>query len=149
VPARTTANYRGSVAAVEKTARCWPEAASGIRLHACIVSMGMGRLASALGARTNFYLRVFAISKAPRAPAPSLFAPGLRLSSGPAIVRRLPPLGSTESLLMAHGFGIETLRELVRGGLATAERRTVRAGKRRIEVTPIEVTAAGRRAVAE
>jgi single-stranded DNA-binding protein len=38
---------------------------------------------------------------------------------------------------------------LVRIGLATAERRTVRAGRRRIEVTWMEVTAAGRRAVAE
>jgi hypothetical protein len=38
------------------------------------------------------------------------------------------PLNSTESLFLAHGFGIGALHDLVRDGLATAETRTVRAG---------------------
>jgi hypothetical protein len=38
------------------------------------------------------------------------------------------PDGCTESILLTHGFGTGTLRELVRDGFATAERRTVRAG---------------------
>jgi len=36
--------------------------------------------------------------------------------------------GSTESIMLTHGFAIGMLRDLVRDGLATAERRTVRAG---------------------
>jgi hypothetical protein len=57
------------------------------------------------------------------------------------------PLGSTESLMMAHGFAIGTVHDLVRNGLATAERRSVRAGQRLIKVKWIEVTDAGRRAL--
>jgi hypothetical protein len=59
------------------------------------------------------------------------------------------PVGSTESIVLAHGFGIGTLHDLVRDGLATAERRNVRAGQRRIEVTWMTVTDAGRPAFAE
>jgi hypothetical protein len=59
------------------------------------------------------------------------------------------PLGSTESILMAHGFGIGTLHDLVRNGFATAERRTVRAERRLIGVTWLTITDAGRRALAE
>jgi hypothetical protein len=55
------------------------------------------------------------------------------------------PVGSTESILMAHGFGIGTLHDLVSSGLATAERRNVRAGQRMIGVTWMEITDAGRR----
>jgi hypothetical protein len=59
------------------------------------------------------------------------------------------PNGSTESIMLAHGFGIGTLHDLVRNGLATAERRTVRAGRRLIVVTWLTITDAGRRALAE
>jgi DNA-binding PadR family transcriptional regulator len=58
------------------------------------------------------------------------------------------PGGCTESIVLAHGFGIGTLHDLVRDGLATVERRTVRAGQRRIEVTWMTITDAGRRALA-
>jgi DNA-binding PadR family transcriptional regulator len=59
------------------------------------------------------------------------------------------PNGSTESIMLAHGFAIGTLRDLVRNGLATAERRTVRAGRRLIDVKWMTITDAGRRALAE
>jgi DNA-binding PadR family transcriptional regulator len=59
------------------------------------------------------------------------------------------PGGCTESIVLAHGFGIGTLHDLVRDGLATAERRNVRAGHRRIEVTWLTITDAGRAALAE
>jgi hypothetical protein len=59
------------------------------------------------------------------------------------------PLGSTESIIMAHGFAIGTLHDLVRNGLATAERRTVRAERRLIAVNWMTITDAGRRALAE
>jgi hypothetical protein len=40
------------------------------------------------------------------------------------------PGGCTESILLAHGFGIGTVHDLVDSGFATAERRTVRAERR-------------------
>jgi DNA-binding PadR family transcriptional regulator len=59
------------------------------------------------------------------------------------------PNGSTESIMLAHGFAIGMLRDLARNGLATAETRTVRAGRRLIKVTWMTITDAGRRALAE
>jgi hypothetical protein len=38
-------------------------------------------------------------------------------------------LYSTESIMLAHGFAIGVLRDLVHNGLATAQRRTVRTGR--------------------
>ena len=57
------------------------------------------------------------------------------------------PNGSTESIMLAHGFAIGMLRDLVRDGLATAERRTVRSGQRLIEVKWMRITDPGRRAL--
>ena len=59
------------------------------------------------------------------------------------------PGGCTESILLAHGFGIGTLHDLVDSGVATAERRTVRAERRLIGVTWLAITDAGRLALAE
>jgi hypothetical protein len=58
------------------------------------------------------------------------------------------PNGSTESIMLAHGFAIGMLRDLVRNGLATAERRKVRTGQRLIGVKWMTITDAGRRALA-
>jgi DNA-binding PadR family transcriptional regulator len=55
------------------------------------------------------------------------------------------PDGSTESVMLAHGFAIGMLRDLVRNGLATAERRKVRTGQRLIGVKWMTITDAGRR----
>jgi hypothetical protein len=55
------------------------------------------------------------------------------------------PNGSTESIMLAHGFAIGMLRDLVRNGLATAERRTIPAGRRLIAVQWLTITDAGRR----
>jgi hypothetical protein len=49
--------------------------------------------------------------------------------------------------MMAHGFEIGTLHALVSSGLATAERRTVRAGRELIEVKLMTITDAGRLAL--
>jgi hypothetical protein len=57
--------------------------------------------------------------------------------------------GCTQSILMAHGFAIGMLRELVRKGLATVEQRTTRAERRTIDVMWLTITAEGRRAVAK
>jgi len=54
--------------------------------------------------------------------------------------------GCRQSILMAHGFAIGMLRDLVRKSLATADQRSTRAGRRPIEVTWLTITAEGRRA---
>jgi hypothetical protein len=55
--------------------------------------------------------------------------------------------GCTESILLTHGFEIGMLHDLVRKAFATAERRTVRAGRELIEVTWLTITDGGRKAV--
>ena len=59
------------------------------------------------------------------------------------------PGGCTESIVLAHGFGIGTVHDLVDSGFATAERRTVRAERRLIGVTWLTITDAGRLALTE
>jgi hypothetical protein len=58
------------------------------------------------------------------------------------------PVGSTEAIMMAHGFAIGTLQELVRKGFAMTERRTMRAGQQRVAVNWLAITDAGRLALA-
>jgi hypothetical protein len=57
------------------------------------------------------------------------------------------PDGATEAILLAHGFTIDLLVELVRAGLATAKAERVMAGGRTIEVANVRITEAGRRAL--
>jgi hypothetical protein len=58
------------------------------------------------------------------------------------------PHGATEALLVrAHGFDSDMVAGLVRGGLATAERQTMKAGAKPIEVVRLHITAAGRKAI--
>jgi hypothetical protein len=59
------------------------------------------------------------------------------------------PRGSTQSILLAHGFATRMLRDLVRNGLATADREIVRSGRRIITVTCMWITDARRRALAD
>ena len=58
------------------------------------------------------------------------------------------PLGCTEAILLAHGFRTELLALLVRDGLATTQRGTMCAGRRKIEVVWVMITDAGQRALA-
>jgi hypothetical protein len=58
------------------------------------------------------------------------------------------PLGATEAMMLAHGFTNTTLDALVRDGLATTERRAMRAGRKPITVTWFAITDAGRQALA-
>jgi hypothetical protein len=52
--------------------------------------------------------------------------------------------GCTEAIMLAHGFTIPQMAELVRAGLATASAERVRAGSKIIEVA-VRITEAGRR----
>jgi hypothetical protein len=49
--------------------------------------------------------------------------------------------------MLAHGFTIEQLVELVRAGLASAQAERVVAGGKSIEVARVRITEAGRRAL--
>jgi hypothetical protein len=51
--------------------------------------------------------------------------------------------------MIAHGFTVEQLVELVRAGLATASAERVVAGGRTMEIATVRITEAGRRALAD
>jgi hypothetical protein len=55
----------------------------------------------------------------------------------------------TEAILLAHGFTIEQMVELIRDGLATAKTERMVAGGRPMEVSRVRITDAGRRSLAE
>jgi hypothetical protein len=57
--------------------------------------------------------------------------------------------GCAQAILIAHGFSIEQMLELVRDGLATAHRQRVIVGKRTIEVARMKITEAGRQALTD
>ena len=57
------------------------------------------------------------------------------------------PGGYTKGRLLADGFTVDMLADLVREGFATAQRGTVRAGGRTIRVERYRITDAGRRAI--
>jgi hypothetical protein len=54
----------------------------------------------------------------------------------------------TEATLLAHGFTISVLAELVLDGFATATPEIEQAGGRAIKVVRVRITDAGRRAIA-
>ena len=58
------------------------------------------------------------------------------------------PHGATEALLVrAHGFDSDMVAGLVPAGLATAERETMKAGAKPVEVIRLQITAAARKAI--
>jgi hypothetical protein len=54
--------------------------------------------------------------------------------------------GCIEAIMLAHGFSIEMLVELINAGLASAATERVVAGGQAIEVARVRITDAGRRA---
>jgi hypothetical protein len=76
-----------------------------------------------------------------------------RNRSPPATRRRALELlagsadGMTEAMLVAHGFTVEQMVELIRTGLATATTGRVMAGARPLKVARVRITEAGRRAL--
>ena len=57
------------------------------------------------------------------------------------------PDGCAEGLLLANGFTVELLVELVRDGLASASPERVVSGRETIEVARVRITEAGRKAL--
>ena len=76
-----------------------------------------------------------------------------RKRSPPATRRRALELlaasrdGCTEAIMLAHGFSIDLMVELVRAGLATAKAERVVAAGRTVVVARVRITEAGRRAL--
>ena len=54
------------------------------------------------------------------------------------------PHGCSKSIMLAHGCAIGVLRDLVRDGLASEERRSTIAARRAMVVTSLRITEAGR-----
>ena len=60
------------------------------------------------------------------------------------------PHGATKALLVrVQGFDSDMVARLVRAGLATAERETMKTGAKQVEVVRLKITAAGRKAIEE
>ena len=59
----------------------------------------------------------------------------------------LSPIGCTETLMLAHGFGAEMLGRLVIDGFARAQRETMVAGHRQVAVKWLRITDLGRVAI--
>ena len=59
----------------------------------------------------------------------------------------ISPFGATEAIMLAHGFTRRTLAGLDRAGLATAQRETIKAGSKTINVGRVRITDAGRKAL--
>jgi hypothetical protein len=57
------------------------------------------------------------------------------------------PNGCTEALMLAHGFESAMPSDLVLNGLGVAVDHSTVAGRRRIKVTWLRITAAGRKAI--
>src|SRR6516165_5423051 len=57
--------------------------------------------------------------------------------------------GCTEAIMMAHGFTVEQLAELVHTGLAAASPQRILVGRRTVEVNRVRITDAGRQVLAE
>ena len=55
--------------------------------------------------------------------------------------------GCTGATLLAHGFSVDMLADLVHEGLATAHRQTMTVGRRKIQFARIVITDAGRKAL--
>ena len=59
------------------------------------------------------------------------------------------PEGCIEALMLANGFPVEMLVELVRIGLASAEAERMIAGGKQIEIARVRITEMGRQALAK
>jgi hypothetical protein len=55
--------------------------------------------------------------------------------------------GCTEAIMMAHGFSIEQMVELVRAGVASATAERMVAGNKTMEIARVRITEAGQRAL--
>jgi hypothetical protein len=57
------------------------------------------------------------------------------------------PEGCAEAVMVAHGFTVDQMVDLVRSGLVTAAPQRVKAGRERMEIATLRITHAGRKAL--
>ena len=57
------------------------------------------------------------------------------------------PDGCTGAIMLAHGFSLELLNELIATGLATSRTEREERGGKEIEIVRLKITDAGRRAL--
>jgi hypothetical protein len=57
------------------------------------------------------------------------------------------PDGCTGAIMLAHGFSLELLNELIATGLATANTEREERGDKAIEIMRVKITESGRRAL--
>jgi hypothetical protein len=86
--------------------------------------------------------------RANRIPPPSAFKRSSERRRALALLAASPN-GTTEAMLLAHGFSTEMIVELICTGLANAQAERVMAGGRAIETTRVRITDAGRGALAK
>ena len=55
--------------------------------------------------------------------------------------------GCNGAVLLAHGFSLELLNELIGAGLATASTESMMRGNKPVEILRVRITEAGRRAL--
>jgi hypothetical protein len=105
-------------------------------------------LAAAASDRAFGYTRACSRSPLPRSP-PIAIGATARPRSPAAGSNLLASChdGCTEALMMAHGFTVEQMVELVRAGLAMATVEHMVAGGKAIEVARVRITEAGKRAL--
>jgi hypothetical protein len=68
--------------------------------------------------------------------------PSLSARRALAVLSKLP--GATQGLLLAYGIKDEVIAKLIASGLVTAWPECIDAGRRRVELTRIDITDAGR-----
>jgi hypothetical protein len=59
------------------------------------------------------------------------------------------PNGCTEPVILAHGFTLDQIANLVFGGLAKREVRNMTADGRQLKVVRMQITDAGRKSIAD
>ena len=57
------------------------------------------------------------------------------------------PTGCTGAVLLAHGFSLELLNELIGAGLVTSGTESMMRGSKSVEILRVKITEAGRRAL--
>jgi len=60
------------------------------------------------------------------------------------VLADMGPEGCLEGVMLMHGFGGGVVADLVRDWLASTAEATARAGRRRVHVTKVRITDAGR-----
>src|SRR5262249_46464776 len=90
-------------------------------------------------------------TKRARCRQPIHAAGAARSPSATALLELLAasPDGCSKAIMLAHGFTVGFLVELIRTGMATTRTERVIAGGRAMEVARVRITEVGRRALAE